>query len=416
MSLFGKQIVLGISGGIAAYKSADLTRRLRDAGAEVRVVMTRAATEFVTSLTFQALSGNPVHTALLDPQAEAAMGHIELARWADVVLIAPASADFMAKLAHGLADDLLSTLCLATDAPIALAPAMNRLMWSNPATRHNVAQLKERGLALFGPGQGSQACGEQGEGRMLEPLELVDTLSGLFNRGELRELGVMITAGPTHEAIDPVRYITNRSSGKMGFALAEAALEMGAAVKLISGPVALSTPRGARRIEVESAQQMHDVVMDELAKIQIFIACAAVADYRPVISERQKIKKKKDQLILALVRTPDILATVAGLESPPFTLGFAAETRNLEEYARGKLKQKSLDMIAANWVGAPDSGFESEYNALEVYWTDGQRSLPKAPKQELARQLIQLLTERYAATHKGIVPQRQTHRRTQDPG
>lgn len=406
MSLFGKQVVLGISGGIAAYKSADLTRRLRDAGAEVRVVMTRAATEFVTPLTFQALSGNPVHTALLDPQAEAAMGHIELARWADVVLIAPASADFMAKLTHGLADDLLSTLCLATDAAIALAPAMNRLMWSNPATRHNVAQLEERGLVLFGPGQGSQACGEHGEGRMLESLELVEALSGLFSRGELRGLDVMITAGPTREALDPVRYITNRSSGKMGFALAEAVLEAGAAVKLISGPVALPTPRRARRIDIESAQQMYDAVMDELAGVQIFIACAAVTDYRPVMTERQKIKKKQDQLALELVRTLDIVATVAGLESPPFTLGFAAETRDLEKYARGKLKQKSLDMIAANRVGVPGSGFESEYNALEIYWANGQRSLPKAPKRKLARQLIQLLAERYAATHQGLGPHR----------
>jgi phosphopantothenoylcysteine decarboxylase/phosphopantothenate--cysteine ligase len=403
MSLIGKHIVLGITGGIAAYKSADLTRRLRDNGAEVRVAMTPAATEFVTPLTFQALSGNPVHHALLDPQSEAAMGHIELARWADAVLIAPASADFLARLAHGLADDLLSTLCLATNAPIALAPAMNRLMWSNPATEHNISLLKSRGMTLIGPGEGSQACGETGAGRMLEPLELVDALSALFHHGALQGIHVLITAGPTREAIDPVRYISNRSSGRMGFALAQAALEAGARVTLVSGPVRLPTPKGVSRIDVISAEQMYAAVMQEVSGAQIFIACAAVADYRVAITAKHKIKKSRNMLLLELVRTPDIVACVANLDSPPFILGFAAETQDLNKYALAKLEKKSLNMIAANRVGLPNSGFDSEYNALEILWPNGHQSLPRARKGQLARQLIKLLAERYAATHTNTV-------------
>jgi phosphopantothenoylcysteine decarboxylase/phosphopantothenate--cysteine ligase len=407
MSLIGKHIVLGITGGIAAYKSADLTRRLRENGAEVRVAMTPAATEFVTPLTFQALSGNPVHHALLDPQSEAAMGHIELARWADAVLIAPASANFLARLAHGLADDLLSTLCLATNAPIALAPAMNRMMWSNAATEHNITLLKARGMALIGPGEGSQACGDTGVGRMMEPLELVEALSAIFDNGALQDIHVLITAGATREAIDPVRYISNKSSGRMGFALAEAAFEAGARVTLISGPVSLPTPKGVSRIDVESAEQMHAAVIEKVSGAQIFVACAAVADYRAANTRQHKIKKSSNTLSLELVRTPDIVACVANLASPPFILGFAAETQDLEKHALAKLEKKSLNMIAANRVGLPNSGFDSEYNALEVLWQNGHESLSRARKGQLARKLIKLLAERYAATQTDTVKRQQ---------
>jgi phosphopantothenoylcysteine decarboxylase/phosphopantothenate--cysteine ligase len=400
MSLRDKHILLGVTGGIAAYKSADLSRRLRAEGAVVKVTMTKAATEFVSPLTYQALSGQPVHTALLDSRAEAAMGHIELARWADVVMIAPASANFMAKLAHGLADDLLSTLCLATAAPIILAPAMNRLMWMNRATQENVMILKNRGFKLLGPDEGSQACGEIGPGRMLEPEALVAGLAECFNRsnqGGLQGLDVLLTAGPTREVIDPVRYISNRSSGRMGFALAQAAVEAGARVSLIVGPTALPTPASVRRIDVESAAEMHAAVMREVADHQIFIACAAVADYRPAAVASQKIKKTQAQFKLELVRTPDIVAAVAALDSRPFILGFAAETEALEQHARAKLERKSLDMIAANRVDLADSGFVSEYNALEVFWQNGHQTLGRARKTELAQQLIKLVVERYAA-------------------
>jgi phosphopantothenoylcysteine decarboxylase/phosphopantothenate--cysteine ligase len=401
MSLVGKNIVLGVTGGIAAYKCADLTRRLGDSGAQVQVAMTQAATEFVTPLTFQALSGNPVHTSLLDPQAEAAMGHIELARWADAVLIAPASADFMARLAHGLADDLLSTLCLATDAPLALAPAMNRLMWSNPATRHNVSVLENRGISLFGPGMGDQACGESGEGRMLEPLELVEALSAMFSGRELRGTRVLITAGPTREALDPVRFISNRSSGKMGFALAQSAQQAGAEVTLISGPVTIPSPPRVKRIDVESARDMFDAVMREVSTAQIFIACAAVADYRPCSTEPHKIKKSRETLAVELTRNPDIVGTVTSLDRAPFVLGFAAETQELEKYARAKLERKSLDMIAANLVAGTNGGFNSDFNALEVFWKDGgHRTLARGPKAKLARELTTIMAERYAASNK----------------
>ncbi len=401
--------MLGVTGGIAAYKSADLTRRLRAEGGEVRVVMTQAATEFVTPLTFQALSGNPVHTELLDPLAEAAMGHIELARWADVVLVAPASADFLAKLTHGMANDLLSTLCLATEAPIAIAPAMNRLMWSNRATQDNISNLKKREFLVLGPSEGSQACGEEGPGRMLEPETLVAELSKLFSRGSLEGLNVLLTAGPTREVIDPVRYISNRSSGRMGYALAQAAVEAGAAVTLISGPTSLTTPRGVRRIDVESAVQMHAAVMREVTDAQVFIACAAVADYRPVTAAAQKIKKTHDQFTLELTRTPDIVASVAALNNPPFILGFAAETESLEKYARAKLQNKCLDMIAANRVDQPDSGFVSEYNSLDVFWRNGHHSLGRDRKTKLAQQLIELLAKRYAAKYQTILRTQQTN-------
>lgn len=418
MALTGKNIILGITGGIAAYKSADLTRRLRESGAEVRVVMTRSATEFVTPLTFQALSGNPVHTGLLDPDAEAAMGHIELARWADAVLVAPATADFIARLAHGMADDLLSTLCLATEAPIALAPAMNRVMWCNPATQDNVELIIERGIRLFGPGAGSQACGETGEGRMLEPTELVAGLAGVFRSGVLAGINVLITAGPTREPLDPVRYITNRSSGRMGFALAQAAVEAGAKVRLVSGPVTLPSPQGLQRIDVETAVEMRRAVKERAGDTDIFIACAAVADFRPGEVANQKIKRAAHRTTLALTENPDIVAEVATLQPRPFIVGFAAETNDLKRNALKKLSGKGLDMIAANAVGSPGLGFESQDNALEVFWPGGQRSFAKQRKYTLAQQLLHLIAERYAANKDcpGIVTLHCVQGRNQDSG
>lgn len=411
--LKNKRILLGVTGGIAAYKSADLTRRLRDAGADVRVVMTRAATEFITPLTMQALSGNPVHLHLLDPQAEAAMGHIELARWADAVLVAPVSANFMAKLAHGLADDLLSTLCLACDAPLALAPAMNRLMWANPATQDNRQLLERRGVRLFGPAAGEQACGEVGDGRMVEPQHLVEMTAGLFATGSLSGLNVVVSAGPTREAIDPVRFISNRSSGKMGYAVAAAAAEAGATVTLVSGPVALPAPPRVARIDVESAGQMYEAVLANMCDCDIFISAAAVADYRPQQSAQHKIKKTQAEVNLALERTPDILASVAALPNAPFTVGFAAETENLEAHARAKLAAKALDMVAANWVGQ-GRGFDSDENALTLFWPlpasqdsnvpvhlqGDSMELPHAAKDKLARDLISVISERYHAQDK----------------
>jgi len=393
--LKGKRLLLGVSGGIAAYKSAELVRLLGKAGAEVRVVMTEGATRFVTPMTFQALSGNPVRQELFDPAHEAAMGHIELARWADLMLVAPASADFMARLAAGMADDLLATLCLASAAPLVLAPAMNRLMWSNPATRENAATLRQRGIQLWGPAEGEQACGESGPGRMLEPEEMVRRLIMRFRQGPLQGVRVLLTAGPTREAIDPVRYIGNRSSGKMGFALASAFIEAGAAVTLVSGPVALATPAGVRRIDVESALQMREAVLGEVAGCDLFVACAAVADYRPEDPAQQKIKKHNSQLEVRLVRNPDILAEVAALESPPFTVGFAAETEDPVSYAEGKRKAKRLDMIAANRVGGSEGGFEGDRNALTLLWEGGQRELPMNDKGQLAREMVEIVAERY---------------------
>lgn len=389
--LVNKRILLGVTGGIAAYKSADLARRLRDAGAQVRVVMTRAATEFITPLTMQAVSGNPVHLHLLDPQAEAGMGHIELARWADAVLVAPASANFMARLAHGLADDLLSTLCLACTAPIALAPAMNRQMWANPATQANCQVLQGRGVRLFGPGEGEQACGEVGLGRMTEPQQLVEMTAALFAVGSLGGLQVMVTAGPTREAIDPVRFISNRSSGKMGYAIAAAAAEAGAIVTLVSGPVALATPPHVTRIDVESAAQMYEAVLAGVRDCAIFIGAAAVADYRPQHAAPSKVKKSKAAVNLALEPTPDILASVAALTNPPFTVGFAAETDDLEAHAQAKRAAKQLSMIAANWVGRPGTGFDSDENALTLFWEGGSAQLPQTSKEKLARQLIAII-------------------------
>ncbi len=396
-SLMNKRIVVGVCGGIAAYKSADLVRRLRGAGAEVRVVMTRSATEFVTPLTFQSLSGHPVHLDLFDPASEAAMGHIALARWADAVLVAPATADFIAQLTEGRADELLGALCLAGEAPLALAPAMNRAMWAHPATQANVEQLALRGVHLFGPASGEQACGESGPGRMLEPDELVLHLTDLFAGGALAGLDLLITAGPTREALDPVRYLSNHSSGKMGYALAAAAVEAGARVTLVSGPVCLPAPERVERVMVESALQMHTEVMARVSGCDLFIACAAVADYRPAHPRLEKIKKAAPELTLELVRNPDILAEVAALPEPPFTVGFAAETVDLEQHARAKLEGKRIDLIAANLVGGETGGFGSDDNALAVFWLDGRQDLPLQPKPKLARALMALIAERYGA-------------------
>jgi phosphopantothenoylcysteine decarboxylase/phosphopantothenate--cysteine ligase len=389
------RLLLGVTGSIAAYKAAELVRLLKEWGIEVQVVMTAGATRFVTPLTFQALSGRPVRCELWDAAAEAAMGHIELARWAQRVVIAPASADFLAKLRIGLADDLLSALCLATDAPIAVAPAMNRRMWLNPATQENLAVLKARGIQVWGPGQGVQACGEVGPGRMLEVAELCTRIQAWLRPGPLAGKRVLITAGPTREAIDPVRFLSNRSSAKMGYALAQAALEAGAEVVLVSGPTALEPPPVAELVRVESAREMYAAVLARVEAAEIFIAAAAVADYTPTAVQPHKIKKGEPLLQLELTKTLDILEAVAKLPKRPFTVGFAAETENLEKYAREKLARKGLDMLAANQVGA-GVGFEVEENCLLVLWSGGERYLPKAPKLALARQLVALIAERYA--------------------
>ncbi len=393
MALVGKHILLGVTGGIAVYKCPDLVRRLREMGAEVQVVMTQGAQRFVTPLTFQALSGHSVRTELWNMQAEHAMGHIELARWADTVLVAPATASFMARLAHGHADDLLTTLCLATEAPLVIAPAMNWVMWENPATQENIQRLANRGVRLLGPVSGELAEGEIGMGRMLEPAEIVAALKG-ESSVPLKGLRVLVTAGPTREPIDPVRYVSNRSSGKMGFAVARAAAEAGAQVTLVSGSVQLATPRDVRRVDVETAAQMRAVVMREVVNTEIFIAAAAVADYAPVVAAREKIKKRSDNLELKLVKTPDILAEVAARVPRPFTVGFAAETQRLETHARAKLASKRLDMIVANWVGR-GRGFDRDDNVLSVYWKDGAVGLGAGQKLELARRLIQLIAEHY---------------------
>jgi len=407
----GIQVLLGVSGGIAAYKAADLVRRLRERGCAVRVVMTAAATAFVSPLTFQALCGHPVRTGLLDPAAEAGMGHIELARWADLILMAPATADLIARLAAGLADDLPTTLVLASAAPLYLAPAMNQQMWRHPATQDNLERLRRRGVHILGPAQGSQACGDQGPGRMLEPTEIVAAL--LADRaagapgaapgdapgpGPLAGVRALVTAGPTREPLDPVRYLGNRSSGRMGYAVATALASLGAAVTLVSGPTALPGPAGMVRIEVETAHEMHTAVMERVGATDLFVAAAAVADYRPAAPVAQKIKKAEQELIVHLVRNPDILAEVAALPNPPFTVGFAAETEQVEDHARTKLRTKGLCMIAANRVGAAQGGFERDDNALIVLWSEGRREFPMMPKTRLAGELAQLIAERYVAS------------------
>jgi phosphopantothenoylcysteine decarboxylase/phosphopantothenate--cysteine ligase len=396
--LSGKNILLGITGSIAAYKSAELVRRLREAGASVRVVMTAGASEFITPLTLQALSGHPVSCELLDTAAEAAMGHIELARWADAVLVAPATANFIARRVHGRGDDLLTAVCLASEAPQAVAPAMNRGMWEDPATRDNVATLHARGIRVIGPAAGSQACGDEGPGRLLEPEELVRHLESLFASDILAGCRVLVTAGPTREPLDPVRYLGNRSSGKMGFAVAAAAVEAGAEVILVAGPVSLSTPRRVKRIDVVTAREMQQAVLDHLNGTDIFIAAAAVADYRPREASGRKLKKSAAKLVLELERNPDILAMVAAREKAPFTVGFAAETESVERNAQQKLQEKSIDMIAANRVGE-NLGFEADENELQVFWDGGSVQLERTRKTQLARQLMELVAERYQHKH-----------------
>ena len=399
MGISNKHILLGVSGGIAAYKSADLARRLRERGAQVRVVMTANATRFITPLTMQAVSANPVHTSLLDPEAEAGMGHIELARWADGVLVAPATANFISRLAHGAADDLLTTLCLATPAPVALAPAMNQQMWLHPATQDNVRTLRHRDVRIFGPAEGDQACGDSGPGRMLEAVDLADAVSDLFLSNSLANLKVVVTAGPTWEAIDPVRGITNLSSGKMGYAVADAAAAKGAQVILVSGPTSLPEPENVHRISVTSAQDMHDVVMAETADANILIAVAAVADYRPLTMAREKMKKHSDTLTIEMVRNPDIL-TLAAQQENLYTVGFAAETSDVEKNARDKLEKKAIDLIAANKVGGGD-GFGTDENALLLIDASINKTLPQMRKSQLARCLLDEISERYHAKYSG---------------
>jgi phosphopantothenoylcysteine decarboxylase / phosphopantothenate---cysteine ligase len=391
-----RKILLGVTGGIAAYKSPDLVRRLKAQGAAVQVVMTRGAREFVTAQTFQAVSGLSVRSDLWDHDAEAAMGHIELARWADEILVAPATANFIAQLAHGLAGDLLSTLCLATRAPISIAPAMNQAMWAHPATQANLAVLKQRGVRVLGPAAGEQACGDVGLGRMLEPTELAALLQPSSRGDMLAGIKAVVTAGPTRERIDPVRFITNRSSGKMGFAVAEALYAAGAEVVLISGPVNLPAPVGIERIDVESAAEMLVAAQTQVGNAQIFVATAAVSDYCAATVACQKIKKTASAMTLELARTPDILATIGNAGKPPFLVGFAAETDNVERNALAKLSAKHLDMIAANQVGE-GLAFDKDDNALTVYWNGGQRELCLCSKRDLAGQLVNLIAERYRA-------------------
>jgi phosphopantothenoylcysteine decarboxylase/phosphopantothenate--cysteine ligase len=391
------RVLLGVTGGIAAYKSPDLVRRLRERGAEVQVVMTQSAAQFITPLTLQAVSGRDVRDSLWDAAAEAAMGHIELARWADIVLVAPATAEFLARLTHGRADDLLTTLCLATAAPVSVAPAMNQQMWANAATRANVATLLGRGIAVWGPGSGETACGETGEGRMLEPADLAARVfASLTGARPLAGCKVVVTAGPTRERIDPVRYISNRSSGKMGYAVAQAAQEAGAAVVLVSGPVSLPTPPGVTRVDVESARQMQEAVHGALVDADIYIGAAAIADYEPASVASHKIKKRSDTMSLELVRAPDILEAVAALPTRPFVVGFAAETQDVEENARSKLQRKRLDMIAANLVGE-GIAFDQDENSLLLLWPGGREELATCGKLELARKLV----ARIAAVHAG---------------
>jgi len=398
--LSNKRVLLGVTGSIAAYKAAELVRRLQDAGAEVRVVMTEGAKAFVTPLTFQALSGFPVYENLLDKEAEAAMGHIELARWADVILIAPASANSIASLAQGRAAELLHAVCLAADAPLAIAPAMNKHMWADHATQENVKVLSQRGVLFIGPDSGSQACGDIGEGRMIESEKIILTLGKLFLVGSLSGQTVLITAGPTREAIDPVRYLSNNSSGKMGYAIAEAAAEAGAKVILVSGPVNLKIPERVTRVNVESAAEMEAAVKEHISEVDIFIASAAVADYRPVMVEQEKIKKKDDRLSIELEKNTDILSMVKADYAKTFCIGFAAETQDLENYARKKLAQKNIEMIAANLVGASATKtggtFNSDTNELTIYWQGGEKKLDIASKTKLARQLIELIAERFS--------------------
>ena len=392
--LFNRNVLLGVSGGIAAYKSAELVRQLQELGATVRVIMTRGAREFITPLTLQALSGHPVHTELLDEEAEQGMGHIELARWADLLLIAPATADLIARLAAGRGDDLLTTVALATPAPRLIAPAMNQQMWRDPATAANIATLEQRGFRMIGPAAGEQACGDVGPGRMEQPPAIAEAAAAMFSSGLLAGKRVVITAGPTREALDPVRYISNHSSGKMGYSLAQAAADAGARTSLVSGPVNLEVPDHVQCLQVESAMQMLEACQALVPDCDIFIACAAVADYRPAEVQTQKIKKgAEDNATLVLVKNPDIVATVAASTPKPFTVGFAAETQDVLGYARAKMQRKGLDMIIANDVSDSGIGFNSNDNEVTVLWSDGEQALARANKPAIARQIIALIAE-----------------------
>lgn len=397
MELTGKRIVLGVSGGIAAYKAPELVRRLRDRGAEVRVVMTDAAKAFITPLSLQAVSGYPVSDDLLDPAAEAAMGHIELGKWAELVILAPATADLIARVAAGMANDLVTTICLASAAPLAVVPAMNQQMYRALPTQHNLQLLAQRGVMIWGPDSGSQACGDIGPGRMLDPLTIVDcALNWAAPVNDLQHLNIMITAGPTREALDPVRFISNHSSGKMGFAIAAAAAKRGARVTLVAGPVALPTPAGVTRVDVVSALEMQQAVMEQAASQQIFIGCAAVGDYRAVAIAEEKIKKQGDEITLKMVKNPDIVAGVAAMQQHrPFVVGFAAETQNVEEYAQQKRVRKNLDMICANDVAKVGQGFKSDTNALHLFWQEGEKVLPLSDKSLLGQQLLDEIVSLY---------------------
>lgn len=407
-ALHGKKILLGVTGGIAAYKSPDLVRRLRERGADVRVVMTTGAQQLVSATVFQAVSGQPVRSSLWDEQAEAAMGHIELARWADAVVIAPATANLLAQLAGGLAGELLTTLCLVTTAPLLLAPAMNHSMWQHPATQDNRAKLAARGVRFTGPAEGDQACGESGPGRMAEPIDIVAALDSLLAPAApatpLAGIHVLVTAGPTREPIDPVRFISNRSSGKMGFAVAQAAAEAGAHVTLIAGPVNICTPPGVTRIDVESAVQMHEATLARAAEVDIYIGAAAISDYRPECAPEHKIKKRSDSLDLHLIKCVDVLAAVSALpQGRPFTVGFAAETEKLEAYALEKLQRKQLDLIVANLVGV-NLGFDRDENSAVLLWPDGGRhEITQTSKCDLARQIVAFIAERWRARSPTLI-------------
>lgn len=411
----GKKVLLGVTGGIAAYKSAELCRLLTKAGADVRVVMTAGAKAFMQPLTFQALTGHEVRDSLLDEDAESGMGHIELARWADFIVVAPATANFISRLAHGFAQDLLTTLCLATPAPIAVAPAMNQQMWLKKVTQKNVRSLADfsdsQPILVWGPDEGSQACGDVGPGRMLEPVDIFARIQNFFcpdkanigGEDDARPLSgksVLITAGPTRESLDPVRYISNHSSGKMGFAIAAEAVAMGATVTLVSGPVTLPTPAGITRVDVSSAQQMYESVLANVVDADVFIASAAVADYRPEQIASQKIKKNNEEMVIHLVRNPDIVATVAGLTKRPFTVGFAAETNDVLNYAKGKLQKKGLDLIIANDVSRTDIGFNSDQNEVTAIWQNGQESLGMASKSVVAQRILAIISDLITSHHK----------------
>jgi len=398
MSLANKNVLLGVSGGIAAYKTPDLVRKLTALNANVRVVLTNSATEFVSPMSLQAVSGNPVHQHLLDPAAEAAMGHIELAKWADILLIAPATANIMAKCSHGIANDLLTTLYLATQAQVFIAPAMNQQMWKAAATQANLQLLEERGVSFIGPASGEQACGDIGAGRMVEPLDIATFIHKAIHKSRSQALAgkhILVTAGPTQEPLDPVRFISNHSSGKMGFAIADEAIQAGARVTLIAGPVSLPTPRGCNRINVTTADEMLYACEKAVSSTDVFISTAAVADYKAAQVAGNKIKKSGDELTLTFVKNPDILATIAMRKDKPFCVGFAAESQNVETYARGKLKNKNLDMIAANDITAEGLGFNSDNNALHVIWHDGDAHLPATSKQALAEALLGLIATQY---------------------